>query len=302
MGGCLSIDRLPRGCHETDYVSGGSDVGAGRNSVAHRDDALSIFAIWNQITSNGWFAFYTITVPSNHRIVFGSIVQVLLHDLVTFLPAIAISIYSMRRLWLDGSLRSDVAIGSSLIVLSIATRIHELSWTNVLSPLCASVSLFAGLAVAGLNRSRIVAAVRIVLCGQFVLLAYSPFMAMPTIGSRQAVEEAIALVRSSPQPVFWPDHPWYVALAGGQPSAHEMAMRDVMRAGPSAAANALRREMNAAINQHRFGTIFQDTPELLPAAEDFGRHYRFVDQRPLPPLYPDPDWPHAPILEFRPMP
>jgi hypothetical protein len=258
-----------------------------------------------QVASHGWFAYYVAELPSRHPLQATQAGAILVQCLpklgiaagVAALGAIAGARFRDRR-----HAFLDWPVFLALAGVSLSTLAHQFSGNNVLMPLCVLVATTGAIGFDRLARMNWGTAASLAIGAQFVCLAYGPARAVPTPTNRRAIEHAIALVRSIDGPVYWPNHPWYVALAGRRPFAHAMATTDVVRAGSSSVERALEAETAEAIREQRFARVLWDNLEPPLMSSDFGEYYGRLPPADVGPLYPDTDWwPERPVQVFAPI-
>ena len=114
---------------------------------------------------------------------------------------------------------------------------------------------------------------------QFLILAYSPGDQVPTVEDRDRGRQLQALILGLGGEVYIAGHPWYTGDLGEPVHAHEVALRDILRAtGTSTWRDALEREMAAAIAARRFDAVVTDFLDFPLRPPDFDSHYELLAQ------------------------
>lgn len=149
------------------------------------------------------------------------------------------------------------------------SKMHQGSYSNALLPAHAALAVLFGL---GLHtawelirreplRRYPFAETLLIIAGiiQFVGLAYNPAKQVPTSRDRRAGDMLIETLSRSEGDIFIPYHPHYAAMAGKRGCAHHMAMRDVLRGGDSPQRDALVRDIETRLRNHRYSVVILDT-------------------------------------------
>jgi hypothetical protein len=160
-------------------------------------------------------------------------------------------------------------------------RLHRGGYDNALLPAYAGLAVLGALCMWDLTQTHtapgpgqkaLTAAVYLACIVQFGLLRYDPAAQIPSRQDRQAGRALVATLAGFPGEVFIPHHGYLSELAGKRSYAHQMAICDVLNAGPSEIGNRLMSDIAQAIEQHRFSAIVLDHPFLLQDA--VLTHYR----------------------------
>ena len=175
----------------------------------------------------------------------------------------------------------DAAILGSLALVSYLSRVAG-GYENVLMPLYAGVAIYGAIGFERVPRllepqetAQQIAAVALIV--QFALLVYSPWAWLPTPAAREQGAALLARVAAIEGPVYWPDHPWYLRLAGKPTTGHEEAVGDVVLADPQGWGARLLADMAAAVAEKRFGGVVVDFESFRLRPEGFDAHYETAD-------------------------
>lgn len=249
-----------------------------------------------QARSNGWFVYYVLTVPGQHRWMWHlwrDVLQGYLWHrtgiaLLWALLAVAV-VLPRRRDW------QRWALYVALLGLSIASgevgALHKDGFVNAFLPAYGVLAIVAGLGVAWFRQGTADAPRRrrlrlfgaLTLLGHFGLLAYDPNDALPRRRDEAAGREVLAALRAAPRPMLMLGHGFY-GYRAGHPGihAHSMALADVFKTRDERTKRALQREIIDAIRSKRFGSVVmgKGVTDLLPGPilGAIHRHYR-LDQR-----------------------
>ena len=190
-------------------------------------------AVWAlDRASDGWFWFYTWTLPLSHGYHFDLLLPFFTEDMVLVAPMAGLSVWLLVRFGCTGRPRKMVAYGAwsaGLVVSGLLSRLHVGGAINVLIPTYMALALLAPIALreAG-SVGRWV--MPIVLLLQFALLVYDPRPFVPSEADRRAGDALVKLIRNTDGDVMIPLHGYWARQAGKTPRAHGMAVMDVVRA------------------------------------------------------------------------
>jgi len=230
--------------------------------------AAHLFLNW---TSNGWYTFYTSTIPSiKAKKLFSS------SDAIQFFPrdffgafgvaSIAIlTMFALRTKRMLQEQRHRITIGLCYLA---ATGSGALSmgnsggYVNVLIPLAALSSILLPIAAHHiseylLRRPQLAAWL---LLFQFASLAYNPLrqtMLVPSDRDRQAGDQVIASIGTIHGDVWIPFHGFLSRIAGKEPRIHFMAMNDALIPGDSTS-KRFQREIDSSFEHSAFAAIVLD--------------------------------------------
>lgn len=256
--------------------------------------------------TDGWFTFFVFDMPGSHGIQSDRKLGFWTDDLVPLLPMLVAATWLLERMVRAGEWRSALflaAFAGGGLVTSFLSRLHLGGFDNVmmyvLAAGCVSLALLPSRLVS--RRQQSLAAGLAVL--QFVLLVLDvrslwlerpglqldPWRFLPAPAHAEASEQMLEFVRSVDGPVLMPFHGHLVAMAGKAPSAHAVALGDLMqrlRADAAGQANELalraaqsltggfetdfaRRRWQAIVLDDRFGRVFEQ--QFAPARHGYRR-------------------------------
>lgn len=257
------------------------------------------FLIWS---TDGWFGYYAFAMPVGHfmtqlegqrEILARGLTGFWTDDLAWALPvpsalalAFAVTLARSRRL---ADISFYFLLSGGMLATSWSQRMHLGGYYNVLMPAYALVALLAGLALhalpklaitheadranderSGSTRRHLTAFVVQLLCiGQLATLYYDPRGVIPQEVDRAEGARLVAWMRQVDGEILSPAHGHLPRLAGKQPSAHMVAIYDVMRAG-GPVGEGLAEEIRLTLSEQRFAAIF--TP-LMGFSEALLQHY-----------------------------
>ncbi len=224
-----------------------------------------------QQQSQGWFHFYLFELPRHHPVIGQLLRGFWIEDLLGPV-GIALAIGAchffaaplrprLARVTLDA-----VMIGA-LVITGYLTRIRVGSYVNVLLPAYLAAAALFGLGLAALfeKRDRATPGGRMAECYvllvclvQFAVLAYKPWLQIPSDADRVAGEQIVESLKRVEGDVWVPRHPYLAAMAGKPWRSHELAMQDVLRRDEMPAQHELVGELNAAARAHRFAVLVLD--------------------------------------------
>ncbi len=224
----------------------------------------------------GWYSFYTIHLPSQHKVREWFFLEFWQRDIVTpFAVAVGLSLFFLvrqflKRDWKTGVYYLSFAIG--LTGASWAGRLNQGGSHNSLMPVHAAIAVLVGLALAtilsltesssDLVRMRIRAAVFLLCISQFVLLFYDPVPQIPTADDLRAGEELLAFIRESDSKVLMPFAPYLPEMAGKGTSFHFIALQELIGGfggQPEESGIRILNEIKAAILERKFGAVIIHT-------------------------------------------
>jgi len=148
------------------------------------------------------------------------------------------------------------------------TSVHSGSYQNDALPAYAALAILFGIGFDSVfqfaeqvpTSQRIVykVALTLLIIIQFALLRYNPLRQIPTQQDLESGENLLHLISQMKGQVFIPRHGFLGRLAGKGSYAHALAITDVLRSD-SEVKNALEREIEGAIRDHKFDTIIMDS-------------------------------------------
>lgn len=217
-----------------------------------------------QVATGGWYGYYTLALPSRHELVSSQWVGFFTGDLLRPLPVAvvlgAVALAVLRRDRSEG-FWFHLLVGGAIVLAAYSARLHSGGYDNVVIPAYAELAVLFALGADALLRQprRLVgAAVGLACLAQLIALRYDVGAQLPDGARQRGGDAAVAALASLPQPVYLPGHPWYLRLAGLPLNAQSAAIEDVLRGGGSES-DALRKQLQDAIEQQRFGSIVVDS-------------------------------------------
>lgn len=227
--------------------------------------------------SQGWFAYYTTTLPRLRWMTKQLPKRWLEYWTGDLLAPLAVALlltalYFFWRVPRDeaGDHRKAfffVLLGAMVVTVWIS-RVEYGAYGNVLLPAYAAVAIGAGLGAArvrgvkGAPASRWVSLVRLgiplLLLAQFATLVYSPLRQIPRRADRVAGKKLVSLISHMPGAVWMPHHAYLGRLAGKSPTAHEVAIKNLIRIDPGPVQQKFSAEIEQAIRDRRFAAIISD--------------------------------------------
>lgn len=240
---------------------------------------------------DGWFLFYTVTVPARHKIEWDAALGFWTHDILPplFVGVVLAVVYLWREaLW--GEWRRSLFYGlaaAGLFAASWLARSKAGGDVNTLIPAHLALALLFGIGACRVSRLTAPAYGRragrgLLLYGlclvQLALLAYNPLKAWPGRHDREEWSRLVVRLSMMEGDVWVLSHSYLGPRAGKPPHAHGWALRDVLRSGTEAG-EALRAELREALRERRFAAIVCDD-HLFAIRAEIEQHY----------------WPRGPVL------
>lgn len=241
---------------------------------------VGILAVWFALdaATHHRFTYYIASLPSRHAIAWPLTHEFWRFDLLAPLPLAMLALLALllpsplersERLWW---LSLAVAfVGSSWIA-----RLHTGGWNNVLLPayalLAALTAITAGRwhAQAGpLTRLLVLTACLL----QFGMLVYDPRDHLPSEASRLANDALVERLAAVHGPVWVPFHPELAALAGKEPTAHAMALEDVIRAEHGPGGGFIENHIDYDFENAVWDLVVLDAPGYT---DELAGHYRYA--------------------------
>jgi hypothetical protein len=229
-------------------------------------------------SSDGWYSYYAFDLPRQHRIVARLWLDFWKVDLMAPLACACLGALfviagpsglarEVRALW------GAALIG--VLLASWSSRLHDGGWTNVLMPTYAVLSALFAIAMQRVctlaaqlrspARNQTVMFAQLVAAIQLALLLFDPRKVVPSEQDEAAGWKIVSALRAARGDVFVPTHSYLSVMAGKRPHLHEMAMRDLERARPSAVTSALTGEVERALRERRWAVVVTDN-DFFPRA------------------------------------
>jgi hypothetical protein len=251
-----------------------------------------------EVTSHGWFSYYTFRVPAEHEVFWPQMTSVLTEQFWTPVAPMTLAMLAIvfgtaahgrRSVWAFHASWALCALGASL-----SSILHTGGYPNVLMPAHAAMAMCGGLVFSKswqtdsfsrpltarlLGHRLFVAAVLVI---QLVLLPkINRRELVPSAEDRAAGKTMLAAVAASRGPVWMISSGYYPYVARGDGvTSHAMALTDVFKAKESAIQQHLRDNILEQIRAKRFGTIVLDRAAgFLPGdiADEIRRNYRLKE-------------------------
>lgn len=263
---------------------------------------LGLSILWMNHASDGWYLYYTWTMPRHHALVDGMFLDFWTQDLLRPLPLVMVGcaaylVYLARQR--DKECLFWGALLAGMVGSAWVSRLHTGGYDNVLLPAyTAAVIVFA----VGLHRLLEVTRTKVpgreglfgaaIVGGvilQFAVLIYHPFHQVPTEADRRAGEGLVEELAAMDGTVFIPSAPYLLARAGKATHAHAAMMSDVLRSVDGEAKDMMARALGDSLRERRFDAVVMDTefPGSCPPrpssvtdinwfCQDIHDNYRFV--------------------------
>ena len=248
--------------------------------------------IWlMDLVHHGWFSYYVFELPARHQIDTSQYLGFWVNSILENAAGLALfSLGAVILFWSRGHRRRTIfylAILSGALASSWSSLLHSGGYDNVLMPSMMALSLASVVLLASgsgpvadgplrSQTSRVSIVLGVLLLAQFILLAYDPSKQIPSRSRTEAANEIIRAIAKTPGDVYMPYHGFLPSLAGKKTYAHQMALKDVIRAD-SAMANEISSELNVAYSAHRFSLVILDSPGSSPA---LSQNYVLTNQMP----------------------
>ncbi len=228
----------------------------------------SLLSLGLNTASEGWYFFYTFTLPSRHQILWDRMWSFWLQQILA--PLGIIACMSVSTFFLNPFKKSRKIIllyAPTLMAMLAATCMHWMkisAYKNVLIPAHAALAIGAGLALAVAPTNWIRRLFLVATCIQFALLYYNPLQSIPSADNANTVRSAVAAIKSIEGEVFAPANGYLPLMAGKTHSAHICAIDDIIRyTKDGAVRDRLLTQIRNAIHQKQFAAILLDRKFLL---------------------------------------
>jgi len=238
-----------------------------------------------ELSSDGWFSYYTLWLPSAHPTAPSSIRNYFVYDVRPFTPAVIIGL-----VWLGLALRSDrraTLMYGGLVLgclgASFLSRSHVGGYRNVLMPAHAALALMAAIAAPALIRiakkrgpswaKGLSISIAVLLGIQLGTLEYRVDRCLPPPDAEQVGNAFLERLAEIEGDVLLPDHRWLQTRMGKRSYGLGMAARDVLRAHSpkNHGRDLLNDSLAEAIGEQRFEAVILSERCNLP---DLPKHYR----------------------------
>lgn len=226
--------------------------------------------------SDGWFFFWSFTLPEEHHWVLSRIISFWTTDI---LPYFSISFLFIIPLMLEKSLKKEekkqyfMVFFLASLINAYLLRLHYGGYNNVFIPLIISIAILLPIAcnyfqqtlnkVGFLNKLIFLALVI-----QFVLLLYKPERAIPKEENLKGGRQFIELIAKVEGEVFIPGHSYISRYAGKKSYAHFVLLNDLfITQRPEK--NKLIYEWENALITAKFDLIILDSNIHLPFLDKY---------------------------------
>lgn len=240
-----------------------------------------------QLTTGGWFWFYTMKIPMNHNtdplVYFAFWRDDLLRLQGYVLGAALIAV----GFWCVTDRKKAIFYGVlalTAITVCYSARLHRYGYYNNLMPMHAILALVAGLGFADQLRQkpRLAIASGLLIFAQLISLIYDPLPLAPSPKSAAAADAFLAEIGTYKGDAFMPDIQFISERVGKKTYSYGMAAYDLFRAnlGPDTGLKVkLGKELETAIAQQKFGVIIpgKNIHYNLPNLNMYYRMVKYMD-------------------------
>jgi 4-amino-4-deoxy-L-arabinose transferase-like glycosyltransferase len=235
---------------------------------------LGLVTLWLNLTSGGWYSFYTFDLLFQQTEWLGQevIVAFWKTDLLRhYFPSIGFAAAGLFLLFRRE--RSEfwkwLSLLAGAVLCSFLARIKAGGYDNVLLPSIAVLGILLGIGWDRLTeklvrdpntvRDGVGILLAVAALYQFYHLRYSPADQLPTERDYRAGEAFVQYLSDLPGEVYVPYHTQYAVMAGKQPYAHQAALWDVLRGESSnRGKEILAGRIEQAVRERRFDSIILD--------------------------------------------
>ena len=227
--------------------------------------------------SHGWFAFYTLRLPSAKTHLFFSTQRAIAFFHIKMLGTFALTTIVIAFACIVGLYRS-LKEGSRYFLLLLCYFASILAaslsmgnaggYKNVLMPLAATIAILFPICLQRivLNLKLQENLVQWILLFEFFALAFNPLgekMLLASSRQQKAGDEFMAKLKTIPGDVWIPMHGYLNRLAGKPMHPHFMAMNDALSIQDTTSTR-LQREIDSAYSTHHFAAIILDEDHSFP--------------------------------------
>ena len=195
----------------------------------------AVYLVWDA-SSDGWFSFFVFELGAQHPGAPQYRTKFFTEDMGIVAPALLVGALAVWTWWRARDverLAFYVPLGLAVAAGSLASRLHDGGYPNVVLPAYLLIAVMAGVGL-GVTRSRGLAlAAALALLVQFGMLAYDPGRYIPSDADRARSDGAVAAIRALPGDVYVASYPIYARRAGKPVYVHNAAAIDILRADDS---------------------------------------------------------------------
>jgi hypothetical protein len=233
-------------------------------STATAAVVLGVVAL--ELSHDGWFLYYTFTVPRAHPVAPEQIWSYWTID-VAPLGVAGFAAFS----WVIAELRTrsdpdrfffplllaGLALSSWSVRSLVGAHLNNLLPVYIGFALGGALALHTALRVATRSRERI--GVFVLAIVQLILLSYDPRTLVPTRADEAAGRELVARIAAIEGEVYIPNHGYLAELAGKRAYAHTLAMDNLLLDDFGPARQALERDFEAHLRDGRFAAMIVES-------------------------------------------
>ena len=238
--------------------------------------------------SSGWYSYYTLHLPAGHALVPTELISFFTRSLFNHL-GLAIAVILIGLLfssWEAPTSHTNQTSRRRLVYFLCATttgtftsalsgRIHSGGSVNVMLPLYAWIAVLFGIAFAAAMRAsledaapqsskQVIPPLRPIILAMCVMqlaaLVYPLDKLLPTKPATQEAQAAFNRIAATPGDLFVIGNTIDLSPAGKQSFANSVAVFDVLRGDHGPVSAALKQDLTAAIQQHRFAAVIAPGP------------------------------------------
>lgn len=191
------------------------------------------------LTTNGWYQYYILTLPGSYQIRWSSFLTTLQTGFVIEGAIVLISLsplISFRTLIRDKLFVYYYLATGGFVTTSILARMNHGAYDNTLLPAYASLAILFGLGIGWLtgyfdassfNKNILQSILWLVISIQFIALIYDPIIQIPTQADIAAGDNLVSEIRTAPGDVLIPYHNYLALYAKKKVFFHFVAFNDV---------------------------------------------------------------------------
>lgn len=225
--------------------------------------------LFDRITDD-WYFYYIYLVPRQHPVSVQSVVGFWRYDLmrpfgIALVGSLAYLVWKLRRGERSVAIFYGLA-GAGLFGGAWLSRLHSLSFVNVVLPAYAAVAVVFPMAVHELvgrakrtrsgKPSAMVPLLLMLSLAQLAALVYSPVSFVPTARDVRTGQELLRHMAATPGRIFVPYHGYLPALIGRETNANATPLADVIRGGVTDVELGLARRLDEALRTHYYDAVF----------------------------------------------
>ncbi|MCC7009505.1 MAG: glycosyltransferase family 39 protein [Acidobacteria bacterium] len=237
--------------------------------------------IWFEHVFDGWYLYYVYAVPKQHPVAREALVGFWRYDVFGVLPLACLGAAAyLASAWRSRDRLFYAFAAAGLFGGAWASRLHSLSFVNVVLPAYVATAILFGLAKHDLTRrASTIASPRARMASllalegaclvQLAMVIYAPGRLVPTAADVAAGQEFVRRLAAVPEPVFVPFHGYLPSLAGKKTFAHAVVLGDTVRGGTTGVESSLAAELRSALEGGGFLSVVK-TDSRTPMDEWLG--------------------------------